>query len=91
MSIFGFLMAAAFFAVLAFDAYQFEASSRFKVFAVPIDRLRRAVGVDPLSRPEQEAAQSNKLTAIGGIPGLFWVFIALALGSLAAAAWSAFA
>lgn len=91
MNILGFLVAAVVFAALAFDADHFEASSRSKVFAVPIDGLRRAVGVDPLSRSEQESAQSNKLTAIGGIPGLFWVFVALALGSLAAAAWSALA
>lgn len=90
MSTFGFLMVSVFFAVLAFDAYRFEASSRFKAFAVPIHRMGRAVGVDPLSRSEQDGAQTNKLTAIGGIPGLFWVFVVLALGFLAAAAWSLF-
>lgn len=88
MSTLGFLMAAAFFAVLALDAHQFEESSRFKVFAVPMRNMGRAVGVDPLSLSEQERAQSNKLTAIGGIPGLFWVFVVLALDFLAAAAWS---
>lgn len=91
MSTFGLVMASVFFAVLAVDAYQFEASSRFKAFVVPMDRMGRAVGVDPLSRSEQEGAQSNKFTAIGGIPGLFWVFVILALGFLTAATWRLFA
>lgn len=83
-------MASLLFAVLAFDAYQFEASSRFKAFAVPMERMGRAVGVDPLSTLEQDRAQTNRFTAVGGIPGLFWVFVVLAAGFLAAAAWSFF-
>ncbi|CAN7570661.1 MULTISPECIES: hypothetical protein [unclassified Variovorax] len=88
MLAFGFLLASLFFAALAFDAYRFEASSRFKAFAVPIERMGRAVGVDPLSTLEQDRAQRNEFTAVGGIPGLFWVFVVLAAGFLAAAAWS---
>ena len=84
-----FLLASVFFAALAFDARQFEASSRFRS-VVPIERMGRAVGVDPLSTLEQDRAQTNQYTAVGGVPGLFWVFVVLAAGSLAAAAWSTF-
>jgi hypothetical protein len=87
MGTLGFFLLAAFFALLAFDARKFERSSRHKIWAVPPDSWR-GVGVDPLSRQAQEAAQSNKLTAIGGIPGLFWVFVVLSLGCLAGAVWS---
>ncbi|MGJ7498638.1 hypothetical protein ACSFA8_26775 [Variovorax sp. RT4R15] len=90
MLVFGLLMASLFFAVLALDAYQFEASSRFRAFAVPMERMGRAVGVDPLSTLQQDQAQTNRFTAVGGIPGLFWVFVALAAGFFAAAAWSFF-
>jgi hypothetical protein len=71
MGTFGFLALAGFFAYLAFDAHQFERTSRHRAWAAPPPG--RAVGEDPLSRPAQEAAQTNKYTAIGGIPGLFWV------------------
>jgi hypothetical protein len=86
MGTFGFLALAGFFAYLAFDAHQFERTSRHRAWAAPPPG--RAVGEDPLSRPAQEAAQTNKYTAIGGIPGLFWVFVVLAIGCLVAAFWS---
>ncbi|QLA81740.1 hypothetical protein EXV95_14475 [Acidovorax sp. JMULE5] len=86
----GFLVLAGFFAYLAFDARQFERTSGHKIWAVP-PSSGRAVGVDPLSRAEQDGLQSNKLTAVGGIPGLYWVFVVLSLGCLGVAAWLWFA
>lgn len=82
MGTLGFLALAVFFGLLAFDAHQFERTSRHRVWAVPPHPADRAVGVDPLSVSSQAAAQMNKLTAIGGIPGLFWVFVVLSLGCL---------
>ncbi len=84
---FGLLALSVFFAYLAFDAYQFERSSRHQIWAVPPPSSGRAVGLDPLSRPAQEGLQSNKLTAVGGIPGLYWVFVVLSVGCLGAATW----
>ena len=86
MAALGFLLLACLFAYLAFDAHTFERTSRHQVWAVPPNR--RAIGVDPLARAEQEDAQTNKMTAVGGIPGLYWVFVVLSLGSFGAAAWS---
>ena len=86
----GFLVLAGVFAYLAFDARQFERTSRHKPWAVP-PSSERAVGVDPLSRAEQEGLQSNKFTAVGGIPGLYWVFVVLSTGSLGVSAWLWFA
>jgi hypothetical protein len=85
MSVCLFLLLAAVFGYLAYDAYQFQASSRHQVWSAP--PTGRAVGTDPLSRPAQEGAQANRYTAIGGIPGLYWVFVALSLACLAAALW----
>lgn len=82
----GFLFLSGFFAYLAFDAHQFNWTSGHKVWAVP-PSSDRAVGVDPLSRAEQEGAQSNEITAVGGIPGLYCVFVALSVGCLGIAAW----
>ena len=82
----GFLALAGFFAYLAFDAYQFERTSRHRIWAIP-PSSGRAVGVDPLSRSEQESLQSNELTAVGGIPGLYWVFVVLSIGCVGVAAW----
>jgi hypothetical protein len=82
----GFLVLSGFFAYLAFDAFQFNRTSGHKVWAVP-PSSDRAVGVDPLSRGEQEGLQSNKFTAVGGIPGLYWVFALLSVGCLGIAAW----
>jgi hypothetical protein len=79
------LLLAAVFAGLAFDAYQFRHSSRHRVCAATPPS--RAIGVDPLSLPAQEAAQTNKYTAVGGIPGLHWVFVVLSVGCLVAAGW----
>ena len=87
MGTIGFLLLSLFFGYLAYDAHQFERTSRHTPWAVPPD-AGRAVAVDPLSRSEQEGAHTNKFTAIGGIPGLYWVFVALSAGSLAAAAWT---
>ena len=85
MSALVLLVLAGFFGYLAFDAYQFHASSQHRVWSAP--STGRAVGMDPLSRPEQEAAQTNRYTAIGGIPGLHWVFAALSFACIAAAGW----
>ena len=82
----GFLVLSGFFAYLAFDAHQFNQTSAHKVWAVP-PSSGRAVGVDPLSRAEQEGAQSNEITAVGGIPGLHWVFVMLSVGCLGIVAW----
>ncbi len=82
----GFLILSVFFAYLAFDSRQFERTSSHKIWAVP-SSSGRAVGSDPLLRVEQEGLQANKFTAIGGIPGLYWVFVVLALGCLGLAAW----
>lgn len=82
----GFLALAVFFGYLAFDARQFQRTSRHRVWAVPPDS-GRAVGVDPLSLSSQAGAQANKYTAIGGIPGLYWVFVVLSLGCLGVALW----
>ncbi len=82
----GFLVLSGFFAYLAFDAHQFNQTSAHKVWAAPLSS-GRAVGVDPLSRAEQEGAQSNEITAVGGIPGLHWVFVMLSVGCLGIAAW----
>jgi hypothetical protein len=79
------LLLAALFGYLAFDAYQFRHSSRHRVWAA--SPPGRAIGVDPLSLPAQEAAQTNKYTAVGGIPGVHWVFVVLAVGCLVAAVW----
>ena len=86
----GFLLLAGFFASLAFDARRFDQTARHKIWAVP-PSTDRAVGVDPLSRAEQEGAQSNRFTAVGGVPGLYLVFVALSLGCLGVAAWLWFA
>jgi hypothetical protein len=43
--------------------------------------------VDPLSRTEQEGLQSDEITAVGGIPGLYWIFVMLSVGCLGIAAW----
>jgi len=82
----GFLVLAGFFAYLAFDAHQFNRTAQHRIWAVP-PSSERAVGVDPLSRAEQEGLQSNKLTAVGGIPGLYWVFVVLSIGCVGVAAW----
>ena len=82
----GFLVLSGFFTYLAFDAHQFNRTSAHKVWAVP-PSSGRAVGVDPLSRAEQEGAQSNEITAAGGIPCLHWVFVVLSVGCLGIAAW----
>ncbi|KRD40975.1 hypothetical protein ASE52_24680 [Acidovorax sp. Root275] len=82
----GFLVLSGFFAYLAFDARQFERTSDHTIWAVP-PSSGRAVGVDPLSRAEQEGLQANKFTAIGGIPGLYWAFVVLSLGCLGVAIW----
>lgn len=87
MTTLGFLLLAGFFALLAIDAHQFERTSRHQIWAVP-PTSGRAVGTDPLSLREQQALQSNKFTAVGGIPGLYWVFVVLAGGCLGAAGWS---
>lgn len=81
----GFLVLSGFFAYLAFDAHQFNRTSGHKVWAVP-PSSDRAVSVDPLSRAEQEGAQSNEITAVGGIPGLYWVFVALSVACFGIAA-----
>jgi hypothetical protein len=86
MGAFGFLALAGIFAYLAFDAFQFERTSRHQIWAVP-PSAGRALGVDPLSRAEQEGLQANKLTAVGGIPGIYWVFVVLSVGCLVIAAW----
>ena len=86
MSTLGLLLLAAFFAALAVDAYQFDRTSRHRIWVNPFS-TGRAVGVDPLSRRAQESAQTNRFTAIGGIPGLFWVFVVLAVGCLVLAGW----
>lgn len=80
----GFLALAVFFGCLALDAHQFQRTSRHRVWAVPPD-ADRAVGVDPLSVSSQAGAQANKHRAIGGIPGLYWVFVVLSLGCLGVA------
>lgn len=77
---------AIFFAGLAYDAFRFERTSRHQPWSVTPSR--RAVGADPLSRPEQEAAQSSRYTGVGGIPGLYRVFVLLSVGCVAGAAWS---
>lgn len=82
----GFLVLSGFFAYLACDAHQFDRTSGHEVWAVP-PSSGRAVGVDPLSRAEQEGAQSNEITAVGGIPGLYLVFVVLSVGCLGIAAW----
>lgn len=82
----GFLVLSGFFAYLAFDAFQFNRTSAHKVWAVP-PSSGRAVGVDPLSRAEQEGLQSDEITAVGGIPGLYWIFVMLSVGCLGIAAW----
>jgi len=82
----GLLALSGLFAYLAFDAHQFERTARHRIWAVPPPS--RAVGVDPLSLAEQEGAQSNKFTAVGGIPGVFWVFVVLSIGCFEAAIWS---
>ena len=87
MGTFGFLLLAGIFAYLAFDAHRFERTSRHRPQAVP-PASGRAVGTDPLSRNEQEGAQTNKYTAVGGIPGLYLVFVVLSAGCLGAAGWS---
>lgn len=86
MGALGFLLLAGLFAYLAFDAYQFERTSHHRPWAVP-PASGRAVGVDPLSRKEQEGAQANKFTAVGGVPGLYWVFVVLSIGCLGAVGW----
>lgn len=87
MSTVGLLFFGVLFAYLGFDAYQFERTSRHRIWAVP-PNSGRAVGVDPLSLSEQAGAQSNEITAVGGIPSLFWLFVVLSMGSFAAALWS---
>lgn len=82
----GYLVLSGFFAYLGFDAFQFNRTSGHKVWAIP-PSSGRAVGVDPLSRAEQEGAQSNEITAVGGIPGLYWIFVMLSVGCLGIAAW----
>lgn len=86
MTTFGFLLATVFFGCLSYDAYQFRHSANYRVWAVPSPIMRK--GGDPLSLREQERLQTNKLTAIGGIPGLHWVFGILAVGSAACSLWS---
>ncbi len=87
MAPFGLLALSAFFAYLAFDAHQFERTSRHQIWAIPPQSSDRAVGVDPLSISEQAGLQSSKFAAVGGIPGLYWVFVVLSIGCLGAAAW----
>lgn len=84
-----FLVLAGFFAYLAFDARQFERTSGHRMWAVP-PSSGRAVGVDPLSGAGQEDLQANKFTAVGGIPGLYWVFVVLSMGGPGVAAWQWF-
>lgn len=86
MSTFGYVVLTAFFAYLTYDSAQFRKSSEHRVWAVPSTNLEK--GIDPLSRPAQEGLQANRYTAIGGIPGLHWVFAALTLGCAVATAWS---
>ena len=86
MSTFGFLVLTVFFGYLAYDAYQFHASSRHRPWAVvPPPELRHG---DYLSQQSQAGLQSNKLTAIGGIPGLHWVFCVLTVGSGLLTVWT---
>lgn len=40
-----------------------------------------------MSRTEQEGLQSDEITAVGGIPGLYWIFVMLSVGCLGIAAW----
>lgn len=82
----GFLALAGVFAYLAIDAYQFERTSRHRIWVVP-PSSGRAVGIDPLSLAEQEHLQLNELTAVGGIPCLYWVFVVLSMGCLGVATW----
>ena len=90
MGPFGFFVLSGIFAYLAFDAHQFHRTSGHRIWAVP-PSSGRTVGVDPLSRAEQEGLQTNRFTAVGGIPGLHWVFIGLSVGCLGTAAWLWFA
>jgi hypothetical protein len=86
MSTLGFLLLTVFFAYLTYDSRQFRNSFRHRIWAVvPLTQER---GVDPLSLREQQGLQSNRYTAVGGIPGLHWVFAALAVGSASATIWS---
>lgn len=87
MASFGLLALSVFFAYLAFDARQFESTSRHRIWAIPPQSSGRAVGVDPLSISAQSSLQSGERTAVGGIPGLYWVFVVLSIGCLGAAAW----
>lgn len=89
MGTLGFVLLAGFFGFLAFDAYQFERTSRHQIWAIP-PSSNRSVGTDPLSFREQQALRGNKYTAVGGIPGLFWVFVVLTVGCLGAAGWMHF-
>jgi len=86
MSTLGFFLLTMFFAYLTYDSLQFRRSARHRVWAVvPPTRER---GVDYLSVSEQQSLQSNRYSAIGGIPGLHWVFVLLTVGSAVATVWS---
>lgn len=85
MGVGGFLLLAIVFGVLAFDAYQFEASARHNVWAV--EPLAREKGVNPLLPAQQSSLKNSRLTGVGSIPGLYGVFVVLAVGSSACAAW----
>lgn len=89
MGALGFAALAGFFGFLAFDAYRFEGTSRHRIWAVP-PGSGRSVGADPLSIRAQQALQVNKLTAVGGIPGLFWVFVILSAACLGVSGWMYF-
>lgn len=77
------LALAVFFGYLAYDAFQFHHSVNHRVWAVP-PASGRAVGADPLSVREQGTSRSHKYTGAEGIPGLHWVFLAMALVCAAA-------
>ena len=81
-----FFALAFFFGYLAYDASQFRHSVNHRVWAVP-PASGRAVGADPLSVREQEAARSNKFTGAEGIPGLHWAFLVMALACAASGAY----
>jgi hypothetical protein len=86
MSILGLVILGVIFALLAIDAFQFDRTSRHRVWAVP-PSSERSIGTDPLSLSEQQALQTNKFTAVGGIPGLYWVFVGISVVCLASAGW----
>jgi hypothetical protein len=88
MSTIGFSLLTIFFACMTYDSMQFRRSARHRVWAVvPPTRER---GVDHLSVPQQQSLQTNRYVAIGGLPGVHWVFALLTVASAAATAWSWF-